>query len=116
MRTDIEILTELEAQREQYRANVDKWKRSQIEESNLKVKALMTELNDYYTQGAIMPDNVAPYAIGGIYGMKRANSQYEVGISAVTVKAGMAGVAGLFSRGTTRDEAVANWNGGRYAS
>lgn len=115
MRTDIEILKELEAQRETYRANVDKWKRSQIEESNTKVSALMKELNDYYTQGASIPESLQQYAVGGLFGMKRSNGQYEVGLSVKSTKAGVPGISGLRARGATRDEAVNNWNGGIYA-
>jgi hypothetical protein len=114
MRNDQTILAELESQRNLYRANVDKWKRSQIEESNAKVNALMQEYNDFFTEGAVIPEHIKPYMIGGLHGMKRANGQFEIGASVRGQKAGKDIITGLASRGETREQAVSNWNNGIY--
>lgn len=114
MRDEKTIQKELSAQLESYRSNADKWKRSQLEESNSKVKALREELNNLYTEGAVIPESIKPYLIGGLHGMKRANGQFEVGVSVKGTKAGKEITQGLFSRGATISEAVNNWNNGKY--
>lgn len=114
MRTEQEIKAELDAQLDSYRSNVDKWKRSQIEESNLKVKNLQAELNDFYIQGAVISDEVAKYIAGGLHGMWRGNGQFEIGCSIRVNRLGQVVFQGLCARGATREEAITNWNEGRY--
>lgn len=114
MRTESEILNDLATAREKYQQNVDKWKRSQIEDSNTLVRSLMDELQALYTEGVIIPDNVQQYIVGGITGQRRANGQYEIGCTIKVNKLGQWVAQGLCSRGETINEAVTNWNNGIY--
>lgn len=116
MRTENEIKNELDAQLELYRANVDNWTRQEIDESNKKVKALQAEWNDFYIQGAIIPDEVKSYINGGLHGMRRGNGQFEIGCSIRVLRLGKTVIQGVCSRGATREEAVNNWNNGIYVN
>lgn len=120
MRTIEAINTDLNAELENYRSNVDVWTRSQVEASNVIVKALRQELADAYTEGAIVPEEVAACMVGGLHGMPRVINNapaFEIGCT-IKVSHPVKGVItqGLCARGITREQAVANWNNGIYAN
>jgi len=120
MRTIEAINIDLNAELDNYRANVDVWTRSQVEASNIIVKALRQELADAYTEGAIVPPNVAACMVGSLHGMPRIINNAEAFEIGCTVKVNhpVKGEInqGLCARGITREQAVANWNNGIYAN
>lgn len=114
MKNEQELLDLIEETRQEYLANVDVWNRLQVQAHNEKISALRDELQAIYTKGAIIPENVAKYMVGGITGMKRAKGVYEIGCSIKVMVVDTIQIQALRSQGATIEEAVANWNAGVY--
>ena len=131
------IKTELESLIQNYRNNEMHWNPLQISQSNESVKLLRQELNEAMLEGVNTPSNVIPFISGPLLCVERVIKTdkietgvtsegektfdftniygFEVGCSIWVTVLGVAKEQKLCSKGSTREEAISNWNNGVYS-
>ncbi len=121
-----------------YQANVDTLTRKEVSDHNNEMRDLMKQLNDSYIDGAVIPEKVAKYMVGGLHGLERVHHtdkaetspegtpddkktyaftdvmEFEVGCTIKVCVMDEWKTQGLYAKGATQAEAVANWNAGNY--